>query len=265
VGARPSLGFGRRKVTGALRVGQGVGAILVESAAMSFRTALLIGAIACASADAGAEALQLGIQDFEDGQILACFSACANGWTSAADPFNLYAGSDPGISGATDFAAEWSFDLRSLSLGQIRSVRLELGLFDHDSSAPGSQVASFFSTAFGDLTAELSAALEVPGVGAQQQYDVFSLELFVDEDGPSSRSLAEDIARGSTGFALRLKGPVWVEDRRTQQPVLAQGTNGAGLDFARLSFTSGGTVPEPASVLLLPLGCAALAAVRRPE
>lgn len=205
-------------------------------------------------ASARAETLQLGIQDFADGQVLPCFSACSSGWTSATDPFNRFAGSDPGIPGATQFSAGWSFDLRALSLAQLRSVRLEIGLYDHDSSAPGSQVDSFSGTGFGDLTGLLNAAFETAGRGDQQEYNVFSIEL------PLS-PLPMD---GILDFSLKLKGPVWIADLRTRQTVLAQGTNGAGLDFVRLTLTSGASAPEPAAGLLLALGCAALAALRRP-
>jgi hypothetical protein len=210
----------------------------------------------CASARAGS--VQLGSQDFADGQILPCFSACSNGWFSASDPFNRFLGSDPGIPGATSFSGQWSFDLRALPLVELRSVRLEIGLFDHDSSAPGSQVDLFTSPEFGDLRGLLDSAFEVAGRGEQQAYDVFSIELPLNE--VIQQRLAES---GTASFALLLKGPVWIEDQRTRQPVLKQGTNGAGLDFARLTLTSAATVPEPASLLLLALGCTALAAGRR--
>jgi hypothetical protein len=212
------------------------------------------------AANARAELLQLGTQDFADGQILPCFSACSSGWFSASDPFNQFLGSDPGIPGAAQFSAEWSFDLSALSLAQLRSLRLEIGLFDHDSSAPGSQIDSFTSAELGDLKPLLDSAFEAAGRGDQQEYNVFSIEIELLPTQLAARNLAES-KRAS--FTLRLKGPVYIEDERTRQPVLAQGTNGAGLDFVRLTLISGATAPEPASLLLLVFGGAATAAARR--
>jgi hypothetical protein len=220
------------------------------------RAAVLGCAIALASGSAHAVTMQLGTQDFADGQILPCFSACANGWMSATDPFNKFLGSDPGIPGATNFSAEWSFDLGALSSRQIAAARIEIGLFDLDSSAPGSQLDSFvLNPGVGaiDLSSLLDPVLEVSGVGEQQEYNVVAI-------GLPQAALQSLLGKTAARFALKLKGPAWIAEIPTQRTVLAQGTNGAGLDFVRIILSS---VPEPAPALLFALGCAALVAIRR--
>jgi hypothetical protein len=226
---------------------------------MSKLHAALLGALlAAAAAPARAASMQLGVQDFTDGQVLGCFSptmGCAFGWTSPSDPFNRFAGSDPGIAGATDFAADWSFDLRSIDWQTLTSLRIEFGLYDHDSSASGSQLDSF-SVSGMDLSDLLAPALEAPGIGKQQEYDVFSIDIPQDR-----RLLLRELSDAVARFSLKLKGPAWIKEK-SGAIVEAAGSNGAGLDFARLSFTYGATAPEPAGALLAGLALAALAAVR---
>jgi len=224
------------------------------------RAALLGAWIAAAAPGARAELMQLGVQDFSDGQILGCFSprtGCAVGWTSASDPFNRFVGSDPDLPGALDFSTQWSFDLSRLGPQLPGAVRLEIGLYDHDSAASGSQLDSFWlnpgTAAAQDLSALLDAALEAPGIGEQQEYDVLAIDL-----PPAAR--ASLFSSSSATFALALKGPALIQ-AKSGGVLEAAGSNGAGLDFARLTLTYG-AAPEPAGAPRCALAGALLAGAR---
>jgi hypothetical protein len=227
------------------------------------RAVALAALMAAGAAGAHASPLQLGTQDFSDGQVLGCFSplpGCTNAWTSASDVFNRFSGSDPGIAGASDFRALWSFDLSSIGPERPGAVRVEFGLYDHDSAAPGSQLDAFFlnpgSAGAQDLTALLEPLLEAPGIGEQREYNVFGVDL--------PRSALDSLLASSVAtFELRLKGPVLIEVRSGAGlvTVSSEGTNGAGLDFARLTL-GGATTPEPAVIPLAGLALALLALVR---
>jgi hypothetical protein len=218
---------------------------------MWWRMALCAG-LALGAGSARASSMQQGVQDFADGQILGCFSSgCPAPWTGPSDPFNRFLGSDPGIAGATNFSAEWSFALGS---ARPTSARVEFGLYDHDSSAASSQVASFMLNPGGpgshDLTALLDAVLERPGIGEQMEYNVIGIEL--------PQAVLDAVVASSMRFVLELQGPAWIKTK-TGSNVSATGSNGAGLDFVRLSFTSPATAPEPAPLGLAALALAALA------
>jgi hypothetical protein len=217
--------------------------------------------IAAGAADARAELLQLGVQDFSDGQVIGCFSPttqpyCPFGWTSPTDPFNQFLGSDPPLPGTANFSAQWSFDLSGLGPQLPGSVRVEVGLFDHDSGASGEQLDSFLlnpgTAAAQNLSSLFSAALEA-AAGVQQEYNVIGIDL-------PPAALASLFSGSSAAFALALRGPAWIQ--QSGQILEAQGTNGAGLDFARLTLTFGATAPEPAAAGLVGLAFAALAAAR---
>jgi hypothetical protein len=137
----------------------------------------------------------------------------------------------------------------------LTSLRIEFGLSDHDSSASGSQLDAFSVSGI-DLSDLLAPVLEAPGIGKQQEYDVFSIEL-----PEPRRQLLRELAGGVARFALKLRGPAWIKER-SGAVVEATGSNGAGLDFARLTFTYGATVPEPAGALLAGLALVALAPAR---
>jgi hypothetical protein len=227
----------------------------------SLRAAALVGLIAAAAGTARAAALQLGTQDLSDQQVLGCFSpapGCTLAWTGASDPFNRFSGSDPGIAEAADFLVRWSFDLSSIGPERPGAVRIELGLYDHDSAAPGSQLGYFLlnpgSTSASDLTGQLASLFEAPGIGEHQEYNVFGFDL--------PPSAVESLLSSSIAtFELKLEGPALIKVQ-SGAIVPAEGTNGAGLDFVRLTLTGAATVPEPASALLAGLALAALAVAR---
>jgi hypothetical protein len=223
--------------------------------------AALVAVIAAAAGSARASTLQLGTQDFSNDQVLGCFSptpGCTVAWTSASDPFNRFSGSDPGIAGAADFLVQWSFDLASIGPERPGAVRIEIGLYDHDSAAPGSQLAYFLlnpgSSNARDLTAQLEALFELPGIGEHQEYSVFGFDL----PQPALDSL---LSGSAATFELKLKGPALIK-MQSGAIATAEGSNGAGLDFARLTLTGGATVPEPAAAFLAGLALAALAVAR---
>jgi hypothetical protein len=182
----------------------------------------------------------LGEQDFTDGSFLAGgvsdFNAASVGEPA---PFDDFQGSDFG----TPFSATWTFNFGALS--NITNAFLKLGLFDHDSQAPGSQVDSF-SLDGNDLTSFLNAALESSG-GGQTEYNVYEIAL--------PDWVFADLEDGIGTFTLTLKGPGLQGNAGSLETAPS---NGAGLDFSTLTINTqdpGAKVPEPSLVLsLLALG-----------
>ena len=83
-----------------------------------------------------ATTVTLGDQDFTDGSFppgVAGFNAPSVGEPA---PFDQFRGSDYG----TPFSESWTFNY---SAQAVTSATLTLGIFDHDSAAPGSQLSSF--------------------------------------------------------------------------------------------------------------------------
>ena len=177
----------------------------------------------------------LGEQDFTDGSFPegeAGFDIPSSGEPA---PFNELGGSDYGPS----FSESWTFNYTAL---EVTSATLTLGIFDHDSAAPGSQVASFTVDSI-DITSLLDDLFESRG-GSQIEYNVYSMSL------PAATFSA--LSDGSATFALALQGP------GLQQGGTTTSHNSAGLDFATLTV-----VPEPATLLVLGLGGLALLRKRR--
>ncbi len=194
---------------------------------------------------AGAASITLGDQDFASGSLisLGTFTAAQVGEPA---PIGAFIGND--IAG-TFFSASWTFNFAP---GAVGSASITFGIFDHDSAATGQQLASF-SVDGVDLTAALNALFEAPGIGTQQQDDVFTLAL-------SGAALAA-LADGSATFSLTLQGPALCGNAGTTIDCTTQG-NGAGLDFSRLEYTQA-AAPEPTTLALFAVALAAIAWSRR--
>lgn len=206
---------------------------LLALSAMS-TVATLVTAIAPAPTFAANLVTTLGEQDFTNGSLgttLDDFNAASVGEPS---PFNGFRGSDFG----DPFSATWTFNFGALS--NITSAFFKLGLYDHDSQAPGNQVDSFLLDGK-DLTSFLNAALESSG-GSQIEYNVYEIAL--------PDWVFADLEDGIATFALTLKGPGLQDGPSTTS------SNGAGLDFSSLAINTQDTkVPEPSTILsLLVLG-----------
>lgn len=177
--------------------------------------------------------VSIGTQHFTDGSTVgsATFNTAVAGQPA---PFNGIIGSD--ITGP-NFTGTWNYIFTAPA--SIGGATLEIGIYDHDSAAAGSQVGSFTLNGSVDLKTTLDTAFEGRG-GATGEYDVYTITL------PNTAFSA--LSTGSATFALALQGP----------GLGVLGTtpfNGAGLDFATLDIAPVpvAAVPEPSTGLLLAL------------
>lgn len=175
-------------------------------------------------AEANQEVKTLGNPNFTDGS----FPDGANGFDapSAGDPapFDIFRGSDFG----TPFSESWTFTYGTVP--DITAASITLGIFDHDSQAPGSQISSF-TVDGNNLTSILETAFESFG-GSQNEYNVYAVTL--------PKLVFSDLEDGAATFSLTLQAPGLKEGLE-----FASG-NGAGLDSATLNIEA---VPEPSSAL----------------
>jgi len=170
----------------------------------------------------------LGDQDFVDGSFIGgvdVFNAASIGEPA---PFDEVRGSDY----SDPFSGSWTFNYPALS---VTSATLTLGIVDHDSNAPGSQISSFTVDSI-DITSVLDDQFESRG-GGPAEYNVYVIIL------PASTLSA--LSDGVATFSLTLQGPALGYGGG-----IATG-NAAGLDFATLTV-----VPEPASAFLMVFGTA---------
>lgn len=168
----------------------------------------------------------LGDQDFTDGSFISGAAAFNAASVGEPPPFDKVRGSDYG----TSFNGSWTFHYSALS---VTSATLTLGIVDHDSAAPGSQISSFTVDSI-DITSVLNDLFESRG-GRQVECNVYTINLLA----PTFSALSDGIAT----FALTLQGPGLEDGGGTTSG------NAAGLDFATLTV-----VPEPATICLLGLG-----------
>jgi hypothetical protein len=182
-----------------------------------------------------AESVTIGDQDFTNGYILTGIDEFNTHSVGEPAPFDLPRGSDYG----NPFSASWTFNYSPLI---VTSASLTLGIVDHDSKAPGSQISSFTVDSI-DITSLLDAKFESSG-GSQGEYNIYSINLPI--------LTFSNLSDGAATFTLTLQGP------GLQQGGSTTSGNGAGLDFATLTI-----VPEPATICLLGFGAMGLLRRRR--
>jgi len=183
----------------------------------------------------------LGDQDFADGATPTTGAFLTAGGGEPA-PFNgVFIGSD--VSGP-NFSASWTFSYGAIA-DTITGGSLSFGIYDHESTATGNQVASFCINGV-DFTGALNTLFEAHG-GASREDNVYTLTL------PASTFAG--LASGTVNVSLSLAGP--------GLGLFGETTfNGAALDFSTLDIAT--AVPEPLSSTLLLIGLpAVLAATRR--
>lgn len=195
---------------------------------------LLIGAI---PADADVMTTSLGnVSPFADGHFPDLLSEVLPAQLGQPVPFDQGYGADPIL----DFAVNWTFNY-PVPTGPITAASITVGVLDHDSSSPGSQLAS--SNVDGtDVTALLDAAFEGHG-GANNEYNEYTIGL------PAGAFAA--LADGTAPVALALQGPVLTPPLFPPPPFVQEPNNGAHIFFSTLEITY---VPEPSTFVLLAMG-----------
>ena len=133
----------------------------------------------------------------------------------------------------------------------ILSATLTIGIADHDSAAPGSQLAQFLVDGT-DATTPMDAQFETLGTGQQTQagteFNIYSIDLLA--AGVPIASLAD----GSVPIALALQDPGLVWALFPMPGLQETTTNGANLIFSTLEIETqdapptNGAIPEPSSV-----------------
>jgi hypothetical protein len=199
---------------------------------------LVLVAVAAMIRPAAALVVTLGDQDFADGANVAVlpFNTASLGEPA---PFGGLIGND----NDTDFDATWTF---AFPAAVYTGATLRFGIIDHDSSAPGSQVASFTVDGV-DLTAAIDALFEADAGG---NGDLFVYDLAL------PAAALPGLSDGSASFTLVLQGPTF------STIGLELPNNSAGLDFSTLTLEGAAIeVPVPATALLL--GAGLLALIRR--
>jgi hypothetical protein len=142
-------------------------------------------------------------------------------------PFNAACGTDA----FSNCSAAWTFSYTVPSGDNVTSAILSLGIFDNDSAAMGSQVASFTLNGTTVLTSLLDASSEAAN-SANSFYNVLTITV------PGSDITALD--GGTATFALSLQGP--------GLGALTTSTfNGAGLVYSELDMEASGSsmLPTP--------------------
>lgn len=175
-------------------------------------------------AEAIEEVTTLGDQDFTDGSFPSGVQGFNTPSAGEPAPFNMFKGSDS----SQPFSESWTFTYEGLP--DITAASITLGIFDHDSQAPGSQISSF-TVDGNNLTSILDTGFESTG-GVQNEYKVYEVKL--------PELVFSDLKDGSAKFSLTLQEP------GLQEGLEISSGNGAGLDSATLKIEA---VPEPSSAL----------------
>ena len=196
-------------------------------------------------ADADVMTASLGnVSPFADGYFPSLLLEVGPAQAGQPVPFDQGYGFDPGL----DFNVNWVFNYAAPT-GPITAASITVGMLDHDSASPGSQLASFDVDGT-DVTGALDVAFEAHG-GANNEYNEYTIIL------PGSAFAAP--ADGTAPVALALQGPVLTPPLFGGDPV-QEPNNGAHIFFSTLQITF---VPEPATLGLLLLGGLALLRRRR--
>jgi PEP-CTERM motif len=202
---------------------------------------LLICTVVATTATARAGAVQLGMQNYSDGQLINGVAAWEAGSAGDVEPFKTFKGNDF----TTNFSVSWTFNFAA---GTVAAASTTIGIWDHDSAAPGDQVASFTVNGF-DLSALLNGAFNSKG-GAQAENDIYTIAL--------PNAALGLLSAGVANFQLTLQGLGLQGVPGTCCNTTPD--NGAGLDFVSLTTSA---VPEPTSLILLGSSLVAFAFMRR--
>ena len=196
--------------------------------------ALLVGTIR-ADGDMVTTSLGNTSSGFSDGDtpFILLVAAAQSGQPA---PFDQGYGIDPA---GPDFAVNWTFNYAAPA-GPISGASITVGVLDHDSASPGSQLA-LFNVDGTNVTPTLDTAFEAHG-GASGEYNVYTV--------PLPGSAFANLADGSAPVSLTLQGPVETIPLFGGDPVV-EDYNGAHILFSTLEITY---VPEPATVVLLTMG-----------
>ena len=208
---------------------------------MMIRSRVVVLLICTIRPTATAGTIQLGIQNYSDGRLINGAAAWEAGSAADVAPFRTINGSDFG----TSFSASWTFEFAAET---VAAASTTIGIFDHDSAAPGDQVASFTVDGF-NLSTRLNGAFNSRG-GTQNENNIYTIAL-----PNAALGLLSD---GIANFQLTLQGP-GLQGVPGSCCDTTSG-NAAGLDFVSLTTSA---VPEPTSLILFGGGLAALALMHR--
>lgn len=213
------------------------------------RTAIVALALLVATATAHAQTASLGntASGLADGDSPTILDLLAIQGGQPA-PFDAGIGSE--LFGP-DLDATFTFTYVA-PVNPILSATLELGIFDHDSAAAGSQLL-LFEVGGIDVTALMNAQFEASG-GGDNEYNVYAIDL--------PASVFADFADGSTEVTITLQAPGQQTSIFAPFDVTETNGNAGHLIYSTLDIVAP-AVPTPAA---LPAGLAAmllLAARRR--
>ena len=142
-------------------------------------------------------------------------------------PFNVFIGGDT----TGNASISWTQTGFTAPVAPIIELSVTVGVYDNDSNVTGSQVGSFTLDGTIDLTSALDAAFEA-NPGLNNEFNIYTVAL------PTGAVVLAALADGEAAFSLDIvNGP--------DPPPFA--FNGAGVDFAILTFVTG-SLAAPSSI-----------------
>lgn len=215
---------------------------------LHYRSAIVALGIVLTASMAHAQTASLGntASGLSDGDTPGILTIAA---AQAGQPTPFDAGNGNEVLGP-NFSVAYTFNYAP-TVDPIVSAVFEIGIFDHDSAASGSQLL-LLSIDGEDLTSLMDIQFEASG-GGDNEYNVYSINL--------PGSIFADLADGVANVVLDLDGP------GQQTNILLGGvsettTNAAHLIYSTLDI-SAPAVPTPAALPVGLIGLGALAMRRR--
>ncbi len=193
---------------------------------------------------------------FLDGDIPAV-SQVGTAQSGQFAPFNQSFGND--IFSGNYFDVGWTFSFAPIA-DTIIGATINFGIFDHDTSATGSQL-DLFTVDGNALTTTLDGMFEAGGGSSDGEYNVYSINL---------GGLFSDLSDGTVDIKLTLQGPGLVTPLfplpGPNPPEDSLG-NGANLIFSTLTIETSASqpqpIPEPGSLVLTLFGLSVMGFIRR--
>lgn len=226
---------------------------IIKNALLTITALIALGGFQAASAVAISNSLGNTTPGFNDGDTPAVF-VVGGAQSGQPVPFDTGYGTD-GLFGG-NFDQNWTHNYGAI-LGPIQSASITIGIYDHDSSASGSQLSAF-SIDGNDLTSSLDTLFETAGDGLDNMYNVYTINL--------GAALFASLADGSALVALALMGPGQVPDL-FGGGISETNTNGANLIFSTLDIEYRDPnlppIPVPAAAPLFLTAIAAFGLYRR--